>query len=343
MDEKQAKYFLITSCLLLFVFIFVLFISFFLTNNKCNDGALNNRCSKIQPYFCENGKLIEKASVCGCLKNNYGINYNIKEDKCVFSSSNPKIISLNYILRGKKGNISFEVYPEILNLSLNYKYPIESGFDSSNFKLQIINNSIQREALLPLIIKIQNITSNKYDQARIAISLVQNIPYKESNRSIFVAGSLMGYRRTPYEVLYENQGVCGEKSLLLVFLLKELGFGSSMFYFSKENHEAVGIKCTKDMSFYDTDFCFIETTGPSIITDSENDYLLGVKLSSNPQITLISEGISFNKNLYEFKDARLFIKLREELKKSSSLNIFDSLRLKNLIKKYGISNIYFSI
>jgi hypothetical protein len=343
MDEKQAKHFLITSCLLLFVFIFVLFISFFLTNNKCNDGALNNRCSKIQPYFCENGKLIEKASVCGCLKNDYGINYNIKEDKCVFSSSNPKIISLNYILRGKKGNISFEVYPEILNLSLNYKYPIESGFDSSNFKLQIINNPIQREALLPLIMKIQNLTPNKYDQARIAISLVQNIPYKESNKSVFVAGSLVGYRRIPYEVLYENQGVCGEKSLLLSFLLKELGFSSSIFYFSKENHEAVGISCPKDMGFYNTNLCFIETTGPSIITDSENDYLLGIKLSSNPQIIPISEGISFEKNLYEFKDARLFIKLRDKLKKSSSLNIFNSLILKNLIKKYGIPNIYLSI
>jgi len=343
MDEKQTKYFLISCCLLLFIFILIFFIIFLSSKTNCNDGTLNNQCSKVQPYFCNQGKLVEKASICGCSQGNLNLQYKQENDKCIFYSSNSKELSLNYTLRGKKGTIFFEVFPEILNLSLFSNPSEDYELYSSNFKEQITKNSIQREALLPLIFKIQNLTSNKYDQARIAVSIVQNIPYRESNKSLLIAGSLIGYRRMPYEVLYDFQGVCGEKSLLLAFILKELGFNSSILYFSKENHEAVGISCPSDIDFYNLGFCFIETTGPSIITDSQNDYLLGIKLSSNPQIIPISGGISFNRDVYEYKDANLLIKLRKKLKESSSLNIFDSLRLKSLIKKYGISNLYFSL
>ena len=47
----------------------------------------------------------------------------------------------------------------------------------------------------------------------------------------------------PYEILYENKGVCSDKSRLLACLLKELGFGCVLFVYNSENHEAVGIKC----------------------------------------------------------------------------------------------------
>jgi len=37
-------------------------------------------------------------------------------------------------------------------------------------------------------------------------------------------------------VLYEDKGVCGEKSLLLAYLLRELGYGVVLFEFKPENH-----------------------------------------------------------------------------------------------------------
>ena len=32
----------------------------------CEDGTLYTRCSKNRPYFCENGELVRKCSICGC-------------------------------------------------------------------------------------------------------------------------------------------------------------------------------------------------------------------------------------------------------------------------------------
>lgn len=343
MDKAFEKYFLLSCCFLLLIFI-LLFIFLNIKNfkNECFDGTLNNECSETKPYFCENGKLIEKSSICGCPQIENNLKFVVNGDKCIINSENKKIINLTYVLRSKKGNILLEVYPEVLNASLQYQELNSSNLLNNNLKLNLIKNPIQKTFLMPLILQIKNITNNKYDQARIAISLVQNIPYKESTKSVFVSGSLIGYRRIPYEVLYENQGVCGEKSLLLSLLLDELGFNSIIFYFSNQNHEAVGIKCPSESSFANSDYCFIETTGPSIMTDDENNYILGIKLSSNYQIIqLNNKGITFDKNAYEFKDAKVFKDIRKKLKEYGSLNIFESLRLKNLIKKYGLSNIYF--
>lgn len=33
---------------------------------KCEDGTIEGKCSKKQPYFCYQGQLVKKASQCGC-------------------------------------------------------------------------------------------------------------------------------------------------------------------------------------------------------------------------------------------------------------------------------------
>ncbi len=75
------------------------------------------------------------------------------------------------------------------------------------------------------------------DQAGIAISLVQKIPYDYEKMyrcgwtcqgRTFVSGIPPRY---PYQVLYDGRGVCGEKSSLLALLLKEFGFGVVLLEF----------------------------------------------------------------------------------------------------------------
>ena len=62
----------------------------------------------------------------------------------------------------------------------------------------------------------EKLSKSKDEQLRIAVSLVQNIPYDWDN---YYTGELGKY---PYEVLYQNKGVCGEKSQLIIFLLREV-------------------------------------------------------------------------------------------------------------------------
>ena len=103
------------------------------------------------------------------------------------------------------------------------------------------------------------------DQARIAISLVQQIPYDWQTFGL--------ENRYPYEVIYDNTGVCEEKSRLLAFLLRDLGFDVVLFSFESENHMAVGIMCPVQYSYKNTGYCFVETTEPTMITYSQGEYV----------------------------------------------------------------------
>jgi hypothetical protein len=314
------------------VFLLVLsFIFYLLIFNKnagiCNDGTLYNKCSKINPYFCSNGILTEKASACGCSNVS-----RINEDKCISDfQTEPKSITLNYVLRGKKGQINFTVYKKLYDYDSGISRYISTSKNPTllDFKLKFINEPYQRELLLPLVVQIENLAKSKEDQMRIAVSLVQNIPFGNSNR--------VGYQRYPYEVLYDMQGICSEKTELLIFLLREIGYGSAFVYYNLENHEAVGIKCPKEQSLNNTEYCFVETTGPSIITDDKTEYVGEIGgLNSVPEVLIASDGISLGKNLYEYRNARTLISIRENMGKSGAISPIQSLQFQGLKQKYGL-------
>jgi len=327
----------------LFMFIlFVFLISFvnagiFQKQKTCGDETLEGECSTRQPYICSEEILVEKASVCGCSEN-----MTLQGDSCVseYMSGNSKEITLEYVLRGEKGEINYVVYEEMRNYLFDLPdfitYRDNQVPFRGDFKLRNLNEPKQRELLLPLVTKIQNLADNKKDQARIAISIVQHISFGNSNETISLGGSEINYSRYPYEVLYEQEGVCGEKSELLAFILREIDYGVVLFYHAPENHESLGIKCPEKNGLENTTYCFIETTGPSILTNNKNKYLEGIKLTSYPEIIPISDGEALGKSLYEYRDARHLIKISEILEERGKLNIFRFNKLNRLKEKYNI-------
>jgi hypothetical protein len=332
----MKKEIIIVSSLVLSLVLFSVFYPLFSDNVKtCNDGTLYDNCSKINPYFCSNGVLTENASICGC--NNFSM---ISGDKCVSDfQTEPKNITLNYVLRGKKGQINFTVYKKLYDFDSGISRYISTSKNPTllDFKLKFINEPYQREFLLPLIIQIENLARNREDQMRITVSLVQNIPFGNSDKTIQIGDSKIEYQRYPYEVLYDMQGICSEKSELLILLLREIGYGSAFLYYNLENHEAVGINCPKEESLNNTGYCFVETTGPSIITDDKTEYVGGIFwLNSVPQILIASDGISLGKNLYEYRDARILMGVKESIRKYGTINPFQSFQFKNLKQKYGL-------
>jgi len=306
----------------------------------CNDETPNGKCSQIQPFYCNNGKLIERASTCGCPEITYG-----DGEKCISKYQNQsKNITLNYVLRGKEGEINYTVYKGLMDylhelprtiFYLNGESPLRQ-----DFKIKKIYEAEQRELILPLIIKIQEITSDKEDQVRIAISLVQKIEFGFSDKLEFEFGQKIPYQRYPYEVLYEQKGICGEKSELLTLLLKELGYETTILYYQKENHEAVGIACPVENSLNNSGYCFIETTGSSIFTNDKIVYAGTTRLQSNPEIIFISNGTSLNKKMYEYKDAKTLIKINNKIEIIGRINPLDIFRLNKLTKKYNLESYY---
>lgn len=333
-EKSNLKYIWIVLAFVLFLGI----LAFNLSNKEeptCGDGTAYGFCSEIQPYYCEEGILVEKASICGCG------NLVLSGNSCVSElQTNPKQIELPYILRGEKNSLSFTVYQGIYDyvsrISRSIVYGENETPSRADFKLKSIDEKEQRKLLLPLVIKIQNLTNNKKDQVRIAVSLVQSIPYGFSNKTTSLFGQEINYSRYPYEVLYEGEGICGEKSALLSFILREMDYGVVFFYHSQENHESIGIKCLEKESLGGTGYCFIETTGPSIITDSGIEYVGGITLESQPEVILISEGNSIGKRWYEYGDAELLNKLRE-----GRVLLFPKTRLNKLKEKYGLIEEYY--
>lgn len=278
----------------------------------CGDSSFYSICSVVKPYYCDQGFLIEKASLCGCLEPTERF-----EDSCITDlQTDPENLSLGYILDGEEKTLNFTVYQGLANylsvLPAGISYSEGEKPIRADFSFKKINEEEQKKLLLPLVIAIQNLApDDKVEQAKIATSLVQNIRYGFSNKTENFFGNTVNYSRYPYEVLYENQGICGEKSELLAFLLRELGYGVVMFYNQKENHQSVGIKCPAEESYKETGYCFIETTGPSIITDDGIEYVGGITLDSDPELIFISDGISLPENLPEYKDAKTMKKIRK--------------------------------
>jgi len=342
--KNNARYVLI----LLFVTLVLTFLALSIASDRkyekmpvCGDGTFYGTCSLDKPYYCDEGVLVEKASVCGCPDSD-NLSFWREGDFCISRYyTGLRDINLSYYLEGQEDKILFTVYEGVNDyvsrLSRTILIENEEIPFRVEFKLKSIDDGLQKEAILPLVKRIQNLApENKVEQARIAVSLVQNIPYGVSDKSSFVGGSELDHSRYPYEVLYENQGVCSGKSQLLALFLRELGYGAVIFFFPEENHEAVGIKCPVEKSFYSSGYCFVEAGGPSIITDYSMEFTEGITLDSRPEMLLISRGISLPDDFQEYRDAITL----EGIRKRTFLGIINSWKLGRINERYNLLDVY---
>ncbi len=335
----ENKFFLLIPVALLILIGVLAYVNLFSKPGfNCGDETSYGECSVNKPYYCQKGNIVENSLDCGCPEGK-----EINGSSCTSDfNQNPKTINLKYRLDGTEKSISFVVYEDAYQyfgkLSRQIHYSGNETPSREDFKIKIINQSVQRELLLSLVVEIQNTADNKEDQARIATSIVQNILWGESNKTTRFGSQNIAYTRYPYEVLYEMEGLCGEKSELLAFLLKELGFETTIFYNHAENHESVGIKCSSN-DWKDTGYCFVETSGPAIISDNTLAYSGGVKLQSMPEVLKISEGKSLGR-ISEQGDAKAMMKIRKSIEETGKLNFYYQWKYNKLKEKYGLDGEY---
>lgn len=298
---------------------------------KCQDGTYYNSCSKNQPWYCKSGVLVERSSFCGCTDD-----FVPQGESCISTLYlNPKEVNFDYVLRGKRDSLNLTLYGGLRDyykkksryFICNPTCPIDEEMELSIFK-----DPLQKEFLDSMVYKIEQATNSDDERVRIAVSLVQNIPYDYVGLK---TNSLNG--RYPYEVLYDDLGVCGEKSKLLAYIIKELGYGVALLNFPNQNHQAVGIKCDRKISIAGSGYCFIETTAPSIMTDDSAEYVSAGKLDPVPQIFVVSDGKTFTGIFEEYQDAEDLKRLNEISKFSGGvLSYSDYTKWFNLAKKYGM-------
>ena len=256
----------------------------------CSDGTEYDLCSANPPYYCFEGKLIEYAPLCKC-PFNWTVSGRVCKSDLMVEEKN---ISFNYNLRGEEKSFDFVLFGGVYNYLEDLDKSVESVpgeiISRRDFKLKAIDEEVQRNFLIPLVIKIQNSYEEPFDQVLAAVSVIQNFPYVFSEKKVDFHGTEANYSRYPYEVLYENAGICSERVDLLAFILREMGYGVIVFYFPERDHEAIGIRCPRSVSFDDTGYCFIETTGSFPYDAIWNSDPATYGVSRNYQMVLISEG-----------------------------------------------------
>ncbi|MDD3083790.1 MAG: hypothetical protein PHP82_02095, partial [Candidatus ainarchaeum sp.] len=272
------------------------------------------------------------------LETNYNTNLNNTEDNFSLPTqdiniySNPRKAEFEYIINGEHWTLTTTLYKglsdylEELPREIYYTPEYENPPTEYDFLMKKLNDEKQKPFLDSFIqfAKDKNISEN--DKVRLIVNLVQQIPYDYSASDYQV-----DIGKYPYEVLYKNKGVCGEKAPLLIYFLKELGYGTAYLSFEQEKHAVTGIKCPSQYDYKDSGYCFIESTSPNIITDHYGSYRTVGELKSTPDVIVISDGKTYSGAKEDFENTLRYQELKENHKNSSDYKEWLSLR-----KKYGL-------
>jgi hypothetical protein len=236
-------------------------------------------------------------------------------------TTNPTTRSLPFTVKGRTGTVSLTLYGG-LSQYLDKKRPAFYGD-----YLEYVNEPAQAEAIRTIANALRSQAGSGDDAARAAISLVQHIPYDYARLSVRSSDL-----RHPYQVLYDDTGVCSEKSVLLAALLKELGYGVALLSFDSQNHMAVGITCPAQYSYRGTGYAFIESTRPNIPTYADGNYVGVGQLTTMPTVISVAAGSSFATISEEAADANEY----RSLTTGRVLSSAEYARYQAIVKKYDI-------
>jgi hypothetical protein len=304
--------------------------------------------------------LVLSIFVGGCITTNQ--TNSADKTNCVLPSNFNKGISIGdtvthifpYVVNGQKGSVeltlnrqlrdyfacrSDEMGPSKSNQkSFEICIPLigcKSSETTSTFEnaQELIYESKKYSALKPLVDAIKSKSTDPEMQARIAINLVQHIPFNCVKGQAIDASNYNPFAThfdSPYEVLYENSGICGEKSALLASILNELGYDSAYLDFLSDFHSVTGIGGSESDQYLNTGYILIETTNPSPI-----GYRSSSIQHTNPNVVKLSGGAKFYLNSQDRIDSQNLQNLVKKQKEGSRLSNNEILLGDDLIMRYG--------
>ena len=162
----------------------------------------------------------------------------------------------------------------------------------------------------------------------LAIGMVQSLPYDEAR-----ASTDLTHPRYPYETLFEGKGICSDKTLLTVAILRQLGFGAAIFMYEKDQHMAAAVQCTKTDSNYSSGYCIAETTTighkVGIIPDINELSLQAVKRS---EINTFQAEDKDNSQIKKLTDVQIYSKTTGKIYTQVGQTIANEKEIAELLK-----------
>ncbi|MEI6378474.1 MAG: transglutaminase-like domain-containing protein [Candidatus Falkowbacteria bacterium] len=187
-------------------------------------------------------------------------------------SPNAKKASYSWKYNGQTETVKLSFDPA-LKTAYAQRAPDYKGNKDSYYE-KFLNKLPGDQAVDDLVGQLKAIASRRKlsdDQtAELAIKFVQNALSYDHNRAanLNAPGSKINH---PFETLERGQGVCSDKALLLVDVLRKLGYGAAFIDLPNANHAAVGLAVAPGSDVYNSGYCFVETT---------NDFAVGEVPSS---------------------------------------------------------------
>lgn len=209
---------------------------------------------------------------------------------------NPKTVNFAWSYKGKEYSIEETLYG---NVDAYYKeHPVKALYETDseaeyyeNFSLNLESENDTTIDDVVNDIKSEGIKNNLSEDEilELVISFVQDIPYDDKKYSMMVSegGNVEdSWTRFPYEVLYDNTGICTDKSILTVAMVNKLNYGTALFGFDDKEHMVPAIQCTQGYSSYDSGYCYTEVTNVGFkIGDSTAGDIEGGKAVTKSSIT----------------------------------------------------------
>ena len=221
-----------------------------------------------------------------------------KGRKVEINFSNSKKVDFTFNYKDEIFNYKITLYTDLYYFSNNLKNQ-DCYFDTDKYTEGFLEDSYNNyfiDAVSKDFISLRNQGYSDDEIVEIATLFVQSIPYGTDSSDL---------NRYPYETFYENEGNCLDKSLILVGILRNLGYTSYVILGESdyEYHALVGIVCEDGNTKYEgNDICFIETTIYTPITSEIEieieDY---IKISDG---NLVYRGVNYGNgliNLFETK------------------------------------------
>lgn len=214
--------------------------------------------------------------------------------RIVIDFLNPKHATFKFNYSDIIFNYELDLYPDLYNFSDNLKdqncYFDDEKYTEGFLEDPYNNNFVDAVSRDFIQLKEKGFSDNEI--VEIATLFVQSIPY---------GTDFTGLNRYPYETLYENKGNCLDKSLILVGILKNLGYTPYLIlgHFKGDYHALVGVVCKEgNINYNEQEICFIETTIFSPIGLNEDiDIEQYLKISEGSKV--YSE-VDYGKNLLDY-------------------------------------------
>ncbi|MFA4960572.1 MAG: hypothetical protein WC548_02810 [Candidatus Pacearchaeota archaeon] len=230
----------------------------------------------------------------------YGVEYYdyCEGKKVEINFTNPQYSEFQFNYKDVAFDYKINLYPDLYYFSDNLKnqdcyfdtYKYTEGFLEDPYNNNFID-SISKD-----FIALKDKGYSDDEIVEIATLFVQSIPYGTDYTNL---------NRYPYETLFEKEGNCLDKSVILTGILRNLGYTSYIILGDSDYqyHALVGIVCDDgNIQYEEKDICFIETTIFTPITsDVEIDIEEYVKTSEG---SLVYSGASYGKDLINYFESR---------------------------------------